>query len=247
MKKLLLLALCLLTITAACKKARAPEDKAVVFENIKQTVETTNGITYKIFTVNNQTTFKGILIVGSGNDEENPAEGSLDGGAETALCQKAAANGYAAAIVKYQKPPAGSDWNARAKLIGQDYHKCITAISVKYGIDKSMAVVAGFSYTSYMLFTDVSSNTTLSYIKGVLGACGGTGAWNAQNFKVPVFAINCSGNNEADYSGKGLYEQIPADSPIKARSGGVTDNSCSTHCGGDWTNQMYTKMAAWLQ
>jgi hypothetical protein len=156
-------------------------------------------------------------------------------------------HGYVAAIVKYQKPPVGSDWNARAKLIGQDYNKCIVAISGKYGVDKTKTTVAGFSYSSYMLFTDISSNTTLSYVKGVLGACGGTGAWNAQNFKVPIFSINCSGNNESDYFGKALYDQIPANSPIKGRSEGVTDNSCSTHCGGDWTNQMYNKMAAWMQ
>jgi hypothetical protein len=247
MKKLLITAMCLLTIASSCKKDKVQENKEVVSEDLKQVVETTNGITYKIFTAKNETSFKGILVVGSGNDENNPSEGALDGGAETALCQKAAANGYAAAIVKYQKPAVGSDWNARAKLLGQDYNKCIVAISDKYGVDKNKAVVAGFSYSSYMLFTDISSNTTLSYVQGVLGACGGTGAWNAQNFKAPVFSINCSGNNEANYFGKALYDQIPANSAVKSRSEGITDNSCSTHCGGDWTNLMYTKMAVWLQ
>ncbi|HEX8608176.1 MAG TPA: hypothetical protein VF679_05995 [Pedobacter sp.] len=247
MKRLLLIAMCILTIATACKKDNTSDGKDVVQDDIKQTVETSNGIAYKIFTAKEETSFKGILVVGSGNDEANPSEGALDGGAETALCQKAAANGYAAAIVKYQKPPVGSDWNARAKLVGEDYSKCITAIANRYRIDKSKAVVAGFSYTSYMLFTDISSNNTLSYVKGVLAACGGTGAWNAQNFKVPIFSINCSGNNESDYFGKALYDQIPANSAIKARSEGVTDSGCNTHCGGDWTNQMYTKMAAWLQ
>ena len=246
MKKLLLTAMCILTMASACKKDKAKEE-IVGSDKISQTVETVNGITYKLFRGATETPSKGILVVGSGNDETNPSEGNLDGGAETALCQKAAANGYTAAIVKYQKPPAGSDWNARAKLIGQDYNKCILAISGKYGIDKSKSVVAGFSYSSYMLFTDISTNTTLSYTKGVLAACGGTGAWNAQNFKVPIFSINCSGNNESDYFGKALYDQIPSNSAIKARSEGVTENSCSTHCGGDWTNSMYTKMAAWLQ
>ncbi|RZK76185.1 MAG: hypothetical protein EOO92_14990 [Pedobacter sp.] len=246
MKNLLLAAMCIITIATSCKKEKPSVEKEVVYDDLKQTTETLNGITYKVFTSKAETSFKGILVVGSGNDEANPSEGALDGGAETSLCQKAAANGYAAAIVKYQKPAAGSDWNARAKLVGQDYDRCITAIAGKYGIDKNKAVVAGFSYTSYMLFTDISSNTTLAYVKGVLAACGGTGAWNAQNFKVPIFSINCSGNNESDYFGKALYDQIPSNSPVKARSEGLTDTGCSTHCGGDWTNQMYTKMAIWL-
>lgn len=130
--------------------------------------------------------------------------------------------------------------------MGDDFNKCILAISGKYGIDKNKSVVGGFSYASFMLFSNISASGTLGYTKGVLGACGASGAWNAQNFKVPVFAINCSGNNEGEYIGKALYNQIPANSPIKAKSEGITDDSCNTHCGGDWTNKMYNKMVAWL-
>ncbi|AZI27242.1 hypothetical protein EA772_18565 [Pedobacter sp. G11] len=248
MKKLLILPICIVIAFVACKKDKTPnEEKEVVKGNIKQVTETVNGITYKIFTGINTTNFKGILVVGSGNDENDPSEGAIDGAAETALCEKAASNGYAAAIVKYQKPAAGADWNSRAKLMGEDFNKAILGISSKYGIDKNKSVLAGFSYTSFMLFTDISLNPTLSYTKGLLGACGATGTWNAQNFKIPIFAINCSGNNEGNFNGKALYDQIPANSPIKAKSEGVTDNSCNSHCGGDWTDKMYTKMVAWLQ
>lgn len=248
MKRLLTLMMCVSFIALSCKKDKTPaEEKEVINGNIKETTETVNGITYKLFTDKDATNYKGILVVGSGNDENNPSEGAINGATETALCKKAAANGYAAAIVRYQKPPAGADWNARAKLLGEDFNKAIVGISGKYGIDKNKSVVGGFSYTSFMLFTDISLNTTLSYTKGVLGACGASGAWNAQNFKIPIFAINCSGNFEGNYNGKALYDQIPANSPIKAKSEGVTDNNCNSHCGGDWTNQMYTKMVAWLQ
>ncbi|MCX3265492.1 hypothetical protein [Pedobacter agri] len=248
MKKLLIIPICIIITAIACKKDKTPnEEKEVIKGNIKQVTETVNGITYKIFTGINTTNFKGTLVVGSGNDENNPSEGAIDGAAETALCEKAASNGYAAAIVKYQKPAAGADWNSRAKLMGEDFNKAIVGISGKYGIDKNKSVVAGFSYTSFMLFTDISLNPTLSYTKGLLGACGATGTWNAQNFKIPIFAINCSGNNEGNFNGKALYDQIPANSPIKAKSEGVTDNSCNSHCGGDWTDKMYTKMVAWLQ
>lgn len=244
MKNLILIPLIILCIIVSCKKDK---DKVVINGDIKETTETLNGITYKLFTAKEATKYKGILVIGSGNDENNPSEGAINGAAETAICKKAAANGYAAAIVNYQKPPAGSDWNARAKLLGEDFNRAIVAISGKYGIDKNKSVVGGFSYASFMLFSDVSANTTLNYTKGVLGACGGSGTWNAQNFKVPIFAINCSGNNEGNFNGKALYDQIPANSPIKAKSEGITDNNCNSHCGGEWTDKMYTKMVAWLQ
>ncbi|MCX2477355.1 hypothetical protein OQZ33_23675 [Pedobacter sp. MC2016-05] len=248
MKKSLIVPMCIILTALACKKHKTPaEDQEVIKGDIKQIVETVNGITYKIFTDKNATDFKGILVVGSGNDENNPSEGQINGTSETALCEKAAANGYAAAIVRYQKPPNGADWNSRAKLMGEDFNKAIVGISGKYSIDKNKSVVGGFSYASFMLFSDISVNTTLSYTKGVLGACGGSGAWNAQNFKVPVFAINCSGNNEGNFNGKALYDQIPVSSAVKAKSEGVTDNNCNSHCGGDWTKQMYNKMVFWLQ
>ncbi len=243
MKKLILINLLILIVLFSCKKDK---NKTVINGDIKETTETVNGSTYKLFTLKDATNFKGILVIGSGNDENNPTEGAINGASETALCKKAADNGYAAAIVKYQKPAAGADWNTRAQLMGDDFNKCILAISGKYGIDKNKSVVGGFSYASFMLFSNISASTTLSYTKGVIAACGASGAWNAQNFKVPIFAINCSGNNEGDFSGKALYNQIPANSPIKAKSEGITDDSCNTHCGGDWTNKMYNKMAAWL-
>lgn len=245
MKKLFLLMACLITIAIACKKDK-DQDQEVIDSKLVSTVETANGITYKLFIAKGSNSFKGILVMGSGNNEANPTEGDINGAAETEICKKAAANGYLAAIVKYRKTPGNADWNGSAKMIGEDYDKCIVALAGKYGIDKSKSVVGGYSFASYMLFTDISANATLSYCKGVLAACGGSGAWNAQNFKIPIYAINCSGNNEGEYYGKGLYDQIPANSPIKAKSEGVTDNSCNTHCGGSWTDKMYAKMVAWL-
>ncbi|MFA4870722.1 MAG: hypothetical protein WC623_21175 [Pedobacter sp.] len=129
MKKLLIIPMCILFIALSCKKDKTPaEEKEVIKGNIKQVTETVNGITYKIFTDVNTTNFKGILVVGSGNDESNPSEGSINGASETALCEKAAANGYAAAIVRYQKPAAGTDWDSRSKLMGEDFDKAIVGL-----------------------------------------------------------------------------------------------------------------------
>lgn len=254
MKKYLTIA-CLLLV-AACSKTNdgntnKPEDNnnpqpPQEVEGVSQKTETTGGITYRVFTKDGLANYKGIMVVGSGNDENNPSPGSLDGGAETDLCQTAAKDGYIAAIVQYRKTAGNANWNTSAQQIGEDYDKCIRALSAKYGVAKEKSAVAGFSYASFMLLTDITMNNSLAYTKGVLAACGGADTWKAEHFKVPVFSINCSGNNEGDFNGKVLYDQIPANSAIKAKSGGVTDNSCNTHCGGNWTQQMYAKFKTWV-
>lgn len=254
MKKLILIPVIIVCIMISCKKDNT---KVQIKGDIKETTETLNGITYKLFTAKEATSYKGILVMGSGNDENNPSEGAINGAAETALCQKAAENGYAAAIVKYQKPPNGADWGARAKLLGEDYDRCIVAISGKYGIDKGKAVVGGFSYASYMLFTHIAYYGDLSYCKGLLAACGSTDQDKISKFKIPVLSLTGRDENEAytdpanpqnnAYTGVGLYNKIPANSPIKARSEGFSDPNSTGHCGGNWTDKMYHKMVYWLQ
>jgi hypothetical protein len=253
MKKLILLPLIILCMMISCKKDK---DKVVISGNIKETTETVNGITYKLFTTKDANNYKGILVIGSGNDENNPSAGSIDGAAETALCKKAAENGYAAAIVKYQKPPNGADWSSRAKLMGEDYDRAIVAISGKYGIDKNKSVVGGFSYASYMLFTHIAYYNSLSYSKGLLAACGSTDMDKISKFKIPVLSLTGRDEYEAytdaanpqnnAYAGVGLYNKIPANSPIKARSEGFSDPNSTGHCGGNWTDKMYNKMVYWL-
>ena len=243
MKYNLFIALLSAAIFCGCHKSGNTTDNE---ESNGTRTETTNGITYKVFPGNGGA-YKGILVMGSGNDENHPSKGSLDGSMENTLCQKAAANGYLADIVQYRETPGNADWNSSAQMIGDDYAKCIAALAEKYHADKSKAVVGGVSYATFMLYTNVSYYNSLTFCKGVLGACGAISY--AGSLKVPIFAINCSGNNEGNYNGQALYDQIPANSPVKAKSAGYTDNSCNTHCGGDtqaWVNRMYERLTLWL-
>jgi len=236
----------ILFLCISCKKTDNTPANPVMVGSVVERTETNNGITYRLFIENGLTSFKGIVVAGSGNDENNPSPGSLTGAAETEFCEKAAANGYTAAIVQYSKTPGVADWNTSAVMIGSDYDKCIQALSALYMIDKSKSVVVGFSYSSFMLLTDISIDNTLAYTKGLIAPCGATGQWNAEHFMIPVFSIACSGNNEGDFSGKELYNLIPAGSAVKVNSAGLTDQSCSTHCGGNWTIPMYNKLVEWL-
>lgn len=257
MKKLIILLAYFLLIIAGCKENKGEINKEAIIGDIKQTIIVENGITYKIFTNKNINSFKAILVVGSGNNENNPTEGSLDGAAETALCQKAANNGYAAAIVKYRKTPGTADWNTSAKMIGEDYDKVITSIATNYNLAKSKSVVAGFSYSTYLLLTNIAYQDNLKYAKGLLAACGSTDFDKINKFKIPVFSISGrdefeaytdpvnSGNN--NYAGVGLYNKIPANSAIKVKSQGFSDPNSTGHCAGNWTDIMYNKMVDWLQ
>ncbi|HZK64368.1 MAG TPA: hypothetical protein VFC34_09495 [Puia sp.] len=246
MKKNLLFA-CLLLFAFSCKKKdNHTETNQTNMGSVLMRTETNNGITYRLFLDDAQSNYKGIVVMGSGNDENNPSPGSLDGAAETTFCEKAAQNGYVAAIVQYRKTSGVADWNNSSLFVAADYDKCIQALSALYHVDKSKSVVGGFSYAAFMLLTDIAIDNTLAYTRGVLAPCGATGQWSAQHFIIPVYSIACSGNNEGDFSGKELYDQIPNDAAVKGASEGVTDNSCSTHCGGDWSLPMYNKLIQWI-
>ncbi|MBZ4189855.1 hypothetical protein [Niabella beijingensis] len=255
MKKQLLPILCillaLLMLIAAffsCNK-KNNDSTALLPGNIERSTQTGNGISYRVYVQKDRTAYKGILVMGSGNDENNPSPGSMEGGPENALCQKAAENGYVAAIVQYRKGPGTADWNKSAEMMGQDYDNCIRALAASYGIDKNKSVVGGYSYATFVLYTTIAYYNNLSYCKGLLGACGGTDRDKISKFKIPVFAINCAGNNEGDnvnsFYGKPLYDQIPDHSPVKPRSGGVTDGTCNTHCAKAWTEELYNQLIRW--
>jgi hypothetical protein len=244
--KTLLSILLLLGLFAACSKKSAQSIDPMIKGEVIETTMTSNGITYKTFTGKYISQYKGILVMGSGNDENNPSPGALDGAAETDLCNKSAAGGYVAAIVQYRKTAGNADWNASAKIIGDDYNTVITALAAKYGIDKSRSVVGGYSYASFMLLTNSAYYNSIPHTKGILAACGATSADAAGKLNNPIFSIACSGNNEGDFSGKALYDHMKLNSPVKLASLGITDGSCSTHCGGNWTNQLYKQLTTWL-
>ncbi|MFD2920694.1 hypothetical protein ACFS6H_13300 [Terrimonas rubra] len=239
--------LCLYCLVACKKKANNTD--TVLPGGIEVKTEAGNGITYKVY-IPAGNVYKGILVMGSGNNENNPSAGSLNGTSENELCKKAAENGYVAAIVAYRKGPGTADWNKSAQMMGEDYDNCIKALATKYDIDKNRSVVGGFSYATFILFTQIAYYNNLSYCKGMLGACGGTDADKINKFKIPVFAINCAGNNEGDnitgFYGRPLFDKIPASSPIKPQSGGITDGSCNTHCAKPWTDELYNQLKKWL-
>ena len=190
---------------------------------------------------------KGILVMGSGNNEANPTEGKLNGQSENALCNMAVQNGYVAAIVQYTKGAGTANWNASAQQLAEDYDACISTLSTQFNIPKSRSVIGGVSYAGFLLLTANAYYNTLSYCKGLLAPCSATSTDAASNFKIPIYNICCAGNYEVGYgnvTGSTLYNAINAN--VKNKSECIIDNSCTSHCGNLWTNELFNKMQFWL-
>ncbi len=218
----------------------------------------TNNVQYKIYLQDTATSVnrKGIVLLGSGNNESNPTTGSLTGGLENNVCLELAKLGYIAVIVAYRDQPAvnwndgGVSWNANCEMLATDLSNVANTIITKYGagLTRAKVITGGVSYTSYALLSNIAVSTTLANTKGVLATCGSTGSWQAQNFKIPVYTINCAGNPEGDLSGQALLNAI-TNATIKSNSGFYLDNACSTHCGGNittWTTKMIDRVKIWV-
>lgn len=82
-------AVILIATVFSCKKGGS-SDNITTDGAVKSSIESGNGITYKLYIKPGQASYKGILVMGSGNEPSQPSEGALDGDGENALCQKAA-------------------------------------------------------------------------------------------------------------------------------------------------------------
>ncbi len=251
------IAFTLLSMVACKSKDKLP--KPEIFGNVTSRGETsTNSVVYKIFIQDEETASnrKGIILLGSGGDENNPATGSLNGSLENDVALQLAKLGYVTAIVAYRDQPAvdfndgGTSWNKNCEMLATDLSNVANTIISKYGsgLTRSKVITGGVSYTSYAILSNLAVSNTLADTKGFLATCGSTSQWSAQHLKIPIYNINCAGNPEGDYHGQALINEI-ANGTIKANSGFFEDNSCSTHCGGTdaiWATKMVDRVKVWI-
>lgn len=220
-------------------------------QNTESHQEVINGITVKIYQNNNTTAtnIKGILLMGSGNDENNPSTGSLDGILENKLCAKLAAENWICAIVAYRdQPPLNTTtWNDNARMLTTDFSNVANGIIAKYGGSRNKTVMGGVSYTSFVAMGESKlPDSPIKDFAGIIAACGGSSTWASAIYYLPVANIVCQGNNEGDVSGNSFNTDIKAKGltqHIKDVSSGITDTTCNGHCGGQdsdiWLNFMY--------
>lgn len=238
---------------------QAPENVPAAPGAIVNRIEKTGQLSYKLYLhpEANAANRKGLVLLGAGNDENDPATGSLDGALENSVAGELAKLGYVAAIVAYRDQPplvpndGGASWNRNSEMLAADMSQVADAViaSVGGGLSRGRVLTGGVSYASYSLLTNVAmNNTPLADTRGLLAACGSTGDYEAKNLKIPVFSLNCSGNPEGDYHGQGLIDRI-GDPKLKADSGFFTDPACNSHCGGalnTWTSKLVERTQLWL-
>lgn len=240
--------------TKSINNINKPYKPSRIYELVSATKQTTiknltiKGMAVKLYepATTIYPTPKGIVVVGSGNNENTPTAGSLTGTTENDVCKQAADNGYVAAVVAYSVGPGVSNWDVSAIQMGNDFDTCIKSLAATYKVNKSNSIIVGVSYTSFLMLTNIAMSNTLSYCKGLVATCGSTDSWKAGNLKIPVYSINCAGNNEGDLNGKALYDAIPASNAVKALSDGYTDDSCNSHCGGSWVQLVLNKIKFWV-
>jgi hypothetical protein len=239
----------------ACQTVTPPPPPPIPTAVVNR-VENTNGIQYKIYLQEPATNSnrKGIILLGSGNNENDPTTGILTGGLENNICNELAKLGYISAIVAYRdQPPVKPDWsnwNSNNEMLATDMSTTANAIISKYsnGLSRSKVIAGGVSYTSYALLNNIAGSNTLADTKGVLAICGATDTWQAQNFKIPIYSLVCSGNPEGQLNGQTLYNAI-TNTTVKNNSGYFVDNTCNTHCGGNtntWTTKVIEQVKKWL-
>lgn len=226
---------------------------------VSPSTERTGEVSYKLYLQPNASAAnrKGIVMLGAGNNESDPSTGSLDGALENSVAAELAKLGYVSAVVAYRDQPAvnfqdgGTSWNRNTAMLATDMSNVANAIIAAQGngLTRAKVLTGGVSYASYALLTNVAMNDSpLADTRGVLAACGSTGEFEAQNFKIPVFSLNCSGNPEGNLSGQALIDKI-GNAQIKADSAFYTDAACNSHCGGNtttWTNQLVGQTQKWL-
>lgn len=226
-----------------------------VTASVNNRVETTNsGLQYKIYIKEPLSSYKGIILLGAGNNERDPSVGDINGALENNTANELAKLGYIAAIVAYRdQPPLQSDWgnwNSNAQLLADDMSETANFLGSRYNIGRNKVIVGGLSYTTFALFTNIAYSATLADTRGMLGVCGATDADKARNFKIPVYNLLCENSPEttSGLTGAALINAISS-SPIKADSGFFVDNTCNSHCGGNtttWTAKLVAQVQKWL-
>src|SRR4030095_11568785 len=114
--------------TPAGKATQNPNNPPAQPGTVVNRIEKAGTISYKIYlqTEANASNRKGLILFGSGNDENDPATGSLDGPLENTTANELAKLGYVAAVVAYRDQPPlvpndnGVSWNKNSEMLGAD-------------------------------------------------------------------------------------------------------------------------------
>jgi hypothetical protein len=193
---------------------------------------------------------KGIVILGSGNNPEDPTPGDINDSYLKEICKSLGSKGFVCAIVKYRDQPfVGNNFenfNSNTAMLVADFNDVGNALRTEFSLDRNKLIFGGTSYSANCLVSQNAWGNSMTDIKGIIAIMGSCAMDTAQNQKNPILAFAC--NNEPFGTNYGLsIVQNISNSSIKAMSFGLTDSSCNGHSNSNnWISTITEKVMIWI-
>lgn len=251
MKKTLL-CLALVLITIACNKDEEntnpaiPNNSTAEVDNSQRTVA---GLLTNYFKPKSGVV-KGIVILGSGNNPQDPTPGEINDGYLINLSQSLASKGFACAIVQYRDQPfvgnAFENFNSNTAMLVADFNAVGNALRTEFSLTRNKLIFGGSSYSANALISQNAWANNMPDIQGIIGIMGSCALDTAQNQKTPILAFACNGENFGTNYGASISQNIN-NITVKNKSFGLTDNSCSGHnTSNNWIATITEKVMVWI-
>lgn len=193
---------------------------------------------------------KGIVILGSGNNPQDPTPGDINDSYLINLSKSLAAKGFACAIVQYRDQPfVGTNFenfNSNTAMLVEDFNAVANALRTEYSLDRNKVIFGGSSYSANCLVSQNAWGNNMTDIKGIVGIMGSCALDTAQNQKVPILAFACNGEPFGTNYGSSIVQNI-TNITVKTKSFGLTDSSCSGHAtSNQWIPVITDKILIWI-
>ncbi len=251
MKKLKIIAIAaLLFIAVSCNKednATSNTDTSIEVENI--TNQTVNGMALNIYKPKSGLV-KGIVVLGSGNNPQDPTPGDLNDSYLINISKNLAAKGYTCAIVQYRDQPyVGANFenfNSNAARLVADFNEVGNSLRLASNLGRNKLIFGGSSYAANCLISHNAWGNNMVDIKGVIGIMGSCSLDTAKSQKVPVLTFACAGEPFGTHYGNSIVQNI-TNTSVKNNSFGFTDTNCSGHATSiNWIPSITEKVMLWL-
>lgn len=193
---------------------------------------------------------KGIVILGSGSDSQDPTPGNINEAYLIDLSNSLAAKGFVCAIVQYRDQPfVGNNFenfNSNTAMLVEDFNAVANEIREEYSMERSQVIFGGTSYSANCLVSQNAWGNNMTDIHGIAAIMGSCEIETAQNQKVPILAFACNSEPFGTIYGSSIVQNI-TDVNVKAKSFGLTDNSCTGHAtSNQWIATITGKILVWI-
>ena len=193
---------------------------------------------------------KGIVILGSGNNPQDPIPGDINDTYLIDLSKSLAAKGFVCAIVQYRDQPfVGNNFenfNSNTAMLAEDFNAVANVLRIEYNFDRTKVIFGGSSYCANCLVSQNAWGNTITDIKGIIAIMGSCALDTAKNQKAPILAFACSGEPYGTNFGTSIVQNI-TNATVKSKSFGLTDNSCNGHnTSNQWVSIINDKVLFWI-